>query len=325
MISQEKYDLLLDKKLWLAPLAGITDSAFRQICKQNGADVLVSEMVSADGLIYNSGKTLDYLEFENFERPFGIQLFGSDPQIMAKSLEVVLKHNPDFVDINMGCPVKKVVKRGAGSALMKLPKIAEQIVIEMKKVLAGSDIPLSAKIRSGWDKSANSLDFASMLENSGIDFIVVHPRFRNQFFSGKSDWNVIAEIKEKLTIPVVGNGDVFDVKTAEDLYKKTNCDSIMIGRGAIGKPWLFDEIKSFLLTGRIQNIDNSEKFNVVKNHFNLTLKYKGDLVGIKEMRSHFSYYTKGFTGGSQVREFINHSTNATEILAKIRNLYEKNK
>ncbi len=324
MISKEKYNLLLDKKLWLAPLAGITDSAFRRICKQNGADVLVSEMVSADGLIYNSAKTIDYLKFEEFERPFGIQLFGSEPMTMAKALEMVLKYNPDFIDINMGCPVKKVVKRGAGSALMTLPKIAGQIVIEMKKVLSGTDIPLSAKIRSGWDKSSDYLGFAKMLEDSGIDFIVVHPRLRNQFFSGKSDWNVIKNIKESLAIPVVGNGDIFCSDDAKEMYEKTNCDSIMIGRGAIGKPWIFSEIKSFLLTGQIENLDNTAKFKVVKNHFELTLKTKGEFVGIKEMRTHFSYYTKGFTGGSKVREFINHSTNADEILESIKDLYERN-
>ena len=325
MISKEKYDLLLNKKLWLAPLAGITDSSFRQICKQNGADVLVSEMVSADGLIYNSAKTLDYLKFSSFERPFGIQLFGSDPVIMAKSLEIVLRYEPDFIDINMGCPVKKVVKRGAGSALMTMPKVAEKIVIEMKNVLSGSNIPLSAKIRSGWDASSNYMDFALLLENTGIDFIVVHPRLRNQFFSGKSDWKVIKNIKSKLSIPVIGNGDVFNVNDAKSLLHETNCDSIMIGRGAIGKPWIFSEIKSFFLTNEVNDIENKDKFDVVKKHFNLTLKTKGDFVGIKEMRTHFSYYTKGFVGGNKVREFINHSNNAEEILESIRNLYEKNR
>ena len=225
----------------------------------------------------------------------------------------------------MGCPVKKVVKRGAGSALMSSPKVAEEIVIEMKKVLSGSDIPLSAKIRSGWDKSSNYLDFALMLEEKGIDFLVVHPRFRNQFFSGKSDWTIIEDIKRNLAIPVIGNGDIFGVDNAIQMYDQTNCDSIMIGRGAIGKPWMFNEIKSFLLTGKILKLNNNAKFEVVKNHFNLTLKNKGEFVGIKEMRTHFSYYTKGFAGGGKVREFINHSTNSADILESIKKLYEKNR
>ncbi|MCD4796938.1 MAG: tRNA dihydrouridine synthase DusB [Candidatus Cloacimonetes bacterium] len=314
---------LTSKKLWLAPLAGITDKAFRTICKQCGADVVVSEMVSADGYIYNISRSMKYVDFTEFQRPFGIQIFGYKPSIMAKAVEMILEKRPDLIDINMGCPVRKVIKRGAGSALMKTPELAADIICEVRKVLDGTNIPLSAKIRSGWDDSSmNAVDFGKKMEDTGIDMICIHPRTRSQMFSGRSDWTVIKKLKEKLSIPVIGNGDIRNAQDAQKMFKETGCDSVMIGRGIIGNPWLFAEIKEIISNRNNFSIDNSEKLKKIKDHFLLAIKNKGEDNAIKEMRTHFSYYTKGFQGGAKVRELINSSFNKNEILKAIEQLYQ---
>ena len=307
---------LTEKKIWLAPLAGLTDYPFRQFCKENGADVLVSEMISADGLIYNFDKSIQYATFTEAMHPWGIQLFGIDPVIMAKSAEKVLHLNPDFIDINMGCPVRKVVKRGAGSGLMKNPTIAAKIVSEMKKMLP--NIPLSAKIRAGWDLSSkNAVEFAKMLEENGLDFISVHPRTRSEMFEGKSDWSIIKAVKENVKMPVIANGDIVSAKNAEDIYKETNCDSIMIGRGALGKPWIFGEIKD-----KEFNISREKRLEILSMHLNLVLEKEKDEERIMtKMRTHLSYYTKGYKNGSLARQEINKCTKKEKILEIFRDLW----
>ena len=303
---------LTDSKLWLAPLAGHTDNAFRTICKLCGADVMVTEMVSSDGLIFNHDKSIGYAGFSEIQHPIGIQLFGNDPLIMAKATEVVLEKQPDFIDINMGCPVKKVVKKGAGSALMKTPKIAEQIVKEVKRVLSGSDVILSGKIRSGWDfDSLNYLSFGKMLEDSGLEILTLHPRTKSQKFSGKSNWEHIKLLKEEITIPVVGNGDIHDYNDAKKMYETTYCNSIMIGRGILGKPWLFNEIKNNV------TIPLYEKLDIIKKHFELTIADKGEKIAVMEMRSHLSNYSKGYKESSTFRRKVNQLTDSNRIINEI--------
>ncbi len=307
-----KIDSLTKNKLWLAPLAGLTDLPFRTICKENGADVMVSEMVSADGLIYNFQKSIEYAEFTENLRPFGIQLFGSDADIFAKATELIIPLRPDFIDINMGCPVKKVVKRGAGSALMKTPDIAFEIVKRVKSVLKSTGIFLSVKIRAGWDlNSVNAVDFSLGLEDSGADIIIIHPRTRAQMFTGHSDWNIIKQIKEKVSIPVVGNGDINTFEDAKNMYDTTNCDSIMIGRGALGKPWIFNKIKQ----EKNFTISNEKKLVILSRHIYLAIeKEKNEKRAIIKMRTHLGHYTKGYKNSSKARQKINKAETKEEIM-----------
>ena len=313
---------LTNQKVWLAPLAGITDNPFRAICKECGADVVVSEMISVDGLLYNRDRSLEYANFEESQRPFGLQLFGSDPKIFKKALKIALTKNPDFIDINMGCPVKKVIKRGAGSALMTTPDIAAKIVCETKNILSPLNIPLSVKFRSGWDlNSINSLDFGIKMQKAGADMICLHPRTRGQMFSGKSNWDLIAELKREVTIPVIGNGDIITINDMIAMYEQTGCDSVMIGRGVMGRPWLFKQIKNYLDTGNITQITTMEKLEIIRRHMELMIFHKGEKQAVYEMRTHFSHYTKGLRGGAQVRNSINKLFDVDKILLLVEELF----
>lgn len=304
---------IIDNKLWLAPLAGFTDQAFRQLCKANGADVLVSEMVSADGLIRDSVKTVQYIKFSETERPLGIQIFGSDPLVMARAAEFCLQYQPDFIDLNMGCPVKKVVKRGAGSALMKDPQRAAAIVREVKAALAGL-VPLGAKIRSGWDsRSVNYLEMGLGLQEAGIGFLCLHPRTQSQMFSGQSDWEHIRNLKQKLSIPLIGNGDIKSPEDAARMYSTTGCDSVMIGRGALGRPWIFNQIRELSLTGDYSPVTKTQMLETIFSQIDLALAYKPERVVTKELRSQLCHYTKGLPGGADLRQKINHAENTTVI------------
>ena len=308
-------DNIVKQKLWLAPLAGYTDAPFRFIAKLCGADVLVSEMVSADGVKRNFEKMAHYTKFEEFERPFGIQLFGDDPKVMIKAASLLAKLKPDFFDINMGCPVKKVVKRYAGSALMLKPDLAEEIIKEMKKVLLPENIPLTVKIRSGWDfDSINAVPFAQMCESSGVAAICVHPRTRSQQFTGKSDWDIIRQVKATVKIPVIGNGDILSASDAIKMYQDTNCDSVMIGRGALGNPWIFNEIKS-ILNGEetCKPLSNKEKLEIIYNHIDRVIEHEKDEKALIPMRAHFAFYTKGYVNGAEARKRIFNSINPDEI------------
>jgi tRNA-dihydrouridine synthase B len=310
---------LTTNKIWLAPLAGITDSAFRTICKELGADVVLSEMVSVDGLTFKPEKTLEYAEFTDFQRPFGLQIFGHNPERFSQIKDKIALIQPDFVDINMGCPVKKVVKRGAGSALMQTPKLAAEIVSVTKKFLEKLNIPLSVKIRAGWDTSSiNAVEYSKIMQDAGADIVCVHPRTRSQMFEGHSDWSIIRDVKAAVSIPIIGNGDIRCAEDAKQMREQTNCDSVMIGRGSFGKPWIFSEIKK----GKI--LSEREKFAFIKKHFDLSVENKGERVAVREMRTHFSYYTKGYKGGAKTREFINKCTEPAEIIKRIKKLlYEK--
>lgn len=304
---------ICDKKLWLAPLAGFTDRAFRQLCKENGADVLVSEMISADGLSRESLKTIQYVHFDEVERPFGIQLFGSHPLVMARAAEFCLDYKPDFIDINMGCPVKKVVKRGAGSALMKDPKKAWEIVSAVKSALGDSCL-LGVKFRSGWSsENLNYIDFGKMMENAGADFICLHARTQTQMFSGEADWSHIAALKKELSVPLIGNGDVKSPKDAGRMMRETGCDSVMIGRGALGKPWIFSQSKDLWESSDYKPITKSKIQKSIFRHIELSLKYKPERVVYKELRSQLCHYTKGLVGSAELRQQINRAESTEQI------------
>ena len=320
----QKVSRLTGNKLWLAPLAGLSDKPFRIICKRNGADVVVTEMVSADGLVFDYERSARFAHFTEEERPTGIQLFGSRPETMAEACRLMIRLKPDFIDINMGCPVKKVIKRGAGSALMKDIPVAISIVKEVKSVLRGTDIPLSVKFRSGWDSdSIVAVDFAQALQKAGADILILHPRTRTQLYSGRSDWSIIKEVKDRVDIPVVGNGDITSVSDALRMLEDTGCDSLMIGRGALGQPWLFNEIKSYLLTGEYLRLSYKERFEIIREHNRLALEDKEEERAIKEMRVHYCHYTKGLRGGSKLRNLLNHMTDNEEITRLIGGLYEE--
>jgi tRNA-dihydrouridine synthase B len=310
--------------VWLAPLAGFTDVPFRTICKESGADVMITEMTSADGIVYDYDKSIEYASFRDYERPLGIQIFGSKPDLMAKAVEVLLPLKPDFFNINMGCPVKKVVKRNAGSALMNEPSLAVDIVKSIKKTLSGTDIPLSVKIRSGWEQqSINAVEFSCLLEDAGMDFIIVHPRTRSQMYSGLSDWQIIKAIKDKVSMPVVGNGDIRSVEDGMRMYSETGCDAIMIGRGALGHPWIFAELKSYLLTKADKKLDCQKRYEIIERHIELTIASKGLQRGIIEIRAHLCFYTKGLRGGCSVRSRIMRCVDKQQVLELVKKLYDE--
>jgi len=307
-------------KLWLAPLAGYTDQAYRQVCKDWGAQVLLSEMVSADGLIRDSAKTIKYIDFTESERPFGIQIFGSEPLVLARAAEFLIPFQPDFIDLNMGCPVKKVVRRGAGSALMQTPEKAAGIVREVKQALQGT-IPLSVKFRSGWDQnSQNYLDYGRLMEDSGADFVTLHPRTSRQMFAGTSNWEHIKLLKQQLVIPVVGNGDIHSPEDALQMLEDNRCDGLMIGRGALGKPWIFRQCREYLDTGSYAPITKPQLVETVLIHLDLALQYQREAVVVKEMRSQLCFYTKGQLGGAELRNQINHAESAGELRQILKHL-----
>ncbi len=310
---------ITEQKLWLAPLAGYTDRAYRQLCKSCGADVLVSEMVSADGLVRDQKKTIQFVLFDALERPFGVQIFGSDPDIMARGAEACLPYAPDFIDLNMGCPVRKVVKRGAGSALMKNPAGAARIVAAVKSVLAGKCL-LGVKFRSGWNEaSLNYLEFGLALAEAGADFLCLHPRTQAQIFSGTADWSHIAALKQQIGIPLIGNGDIRSPEDAQKMFQSTGCDSIMIGRGALGKPWIFRQITQLRQTGDYFPVTRSLLLETIFRHIEFALKYKPERIVAKELRSQLTFYTKGLVGGSELRQAINKAESTDQIWDLIQN------
>jgi tRNA-dihydrouridine synthase B len=298
--------------LYLAPMAGITDMPFRTICKQFGADVLITEMISTRGLVYDDPKTSKLLEIGSGENPIGVQLFGNNPEDFVKSVEKIIDLPFDFININMGCPTPKIIKNGDGCALMKDPKLASRI-IEM--TVKASSKPVSVKIRKGWDEdSVNAVKFSSMAENSGASMIIIHGRTREMFYSGKADWDIIKRIKETVAIPVIGNGDVFTPEDAFEMFKKTNCDGIMIGRGALGNPWIFKDVKHFLNTGRKTSpLHIRELRDTMLFHLNKAISYHGERLGILEMRKHLAWYIKGLPHSAPVKNALQQSKDVGSI------------
>lgn len=290
----------IEKTAALAPMASVADKSYRLLCKEFGASYLVSEMISSKGLCFGDKKTARLCEIENEERPMALQIFGEEPVYMGKAAYILNEYKPDIIDINMGCPVPKIVGNGSGSALMKSTKTALEIAEETVK---NSDCPVTVKIRAGWDNdSINAVEFAKALEQTGISAIAVHGRTRSQMYSGQADWDIIKQVKKAVSIPVIGNGDVKTPEACKAMYEQTNCDLVMIGRGSYGKPWIFREVKHYLETGQIlPEISLEEKMSVMLRHGRMLCKYKGEKQGMKEMRKNVAWYIKGLPGSARMR------------------------
>ena len=294
----------LENNLILAPMAGVTDLPFRLLCKEQGAALCCMEMVSAKGIYYNNKNTENLLTVDERERPVSLQLFGSDPEIMAAMAAKIEHRNFDILDINMGCPVPKVVNNGDGSALMKNPVLAGKIIEGMVKAI---DKPVTVKIRKGFDdEHINAVEMAHVAEESGAAAIAVHGRTREQYYSGKADWSIIADVKQAVSIPVIGNGDILDAKDVIAMKEQTDCDGFMIGRGAQGNPWIFHQILHYFETGElIGKPPMEEMVKTMLRHAKLQIEFKGDYLGIREMRKHAAWYTAGYKGASKLRGRIN--------------------
>lgn len=289
-----------ENNVFLAPMAGVTDLPFRRICARYGAGMTYSEMVSAKGLWYKDKKTASLMTIADDERPCAIQIFGSDPDIMGAVVDQVMEFHPDIIDINMGCPAPKIANNGDGSALMKNPKLMGEIVNAVAKV---SPVPVTVKIRSGWDDgSKNALECAKILETNGAAAIAVHGRTRQQFYSGKADWDIIREIKNVLSIPVIGNGDIWKAEDAKAMLDYTGCDAVMIARGAQGNPFIFKQTAELLETGKITFFPTpSQKAKQALEHTRMLVSDKGEERGIKEARKHIAWYIKGLKGASALK------------------------
>lgn len=285
----------------LAPMAGVADRAFRELCVGYGASYVVSEMISSKGVSLGDRKSKQLMQLSEMERPAGVQIFGSDPEIMAESVKTVLEVQPQFVDINMGCPAPKIAGNGGGASLMRNPELAEQIVAAVKN--ACGEIPVTVKIRAGWDfDTINAVEMAKRAENAGAAAVTVHGRTRQQMYAPPVNHEIIAEVKKAVSIPVVGNGDITDGSSAAKMLENTNCDFLMVGRGALGRPWVFQQINAYLNEGRIlPEPPVSERMRVMLNHIQMLCTYKGERVGIREARKHAAWYTKGIRGAAQYR------------------------
>ena len=304
----------IDGRVFLAPMAGVCNSAFRKIIKEMGCSLVFAEMVSDKGLIYNSQKTKDMLYFEECERPIAQQIFGSDKDTFVEAAKMVYEiMKPDIIDINMGCPVPKVaVKSQAGAALLKSPDKIREIV---SAVVDAVPVPVTVKIRSGWDaNSINAVEVAKICEEAGASAITVHGRTRSQGYSGKADLDIIKEVKESVSIPVIGNGDIVSLETAKKMLDYTGCDAIMIGRGVLGNPWLIKEIDIYLKTGEVISKPTYEdKINMCYHHLDYLLKIKTEKVAVLEMRSHVSWYIKGMPGAQQVKNLVFKAQTSDEL------------
>ena len=314
----------INNKTVLAPMAGISNSAFRRICKEMGCGLIYAEMVSDKAIYYNNTKTIDMLYMTEEERPINQQIFGSDKESFikaAKFIESTMK--PDLIDINMGCPVPKVAVRAqAGSALLKdLDKIYDIV----SAVVNAVSIPVTVKIRSGWDSnSINAVEVAKVIEKAGASAICVHPRTRAQGYSGHSDWNIIKQVKDAVSIPVIGNGDIKTAKDAKQMLDETNCDLVMIGRGILGNPWLIKEINYYLETEKeLDKPTNIEKIDMCLKHFHYLLDFESEKQAVLEIRSHVGWYLKGINGAKEIKEQIYKTKNVKEIEQLIKSLKEQ--
>lgn len=295
-------DLEFNHIAFLAPMAGIADLAFRELCVQYGAAYTVSEMVSSKGLTMGDKKSAQLLTLGN-DRPAGVQIFGDDPEIMAKAAIKCLDFKPDIIDINMGCPAPKIAMNGGGASLMKKPELAYEIT---KAVVQAVDIPVTVKIRKGWDdESVNAVQMAELAEKAGANAVAVHGRTRQQMYSGSVDYDIIAQVKKAVGIPVIANGDIKDEQSAAIMLEKTNADAIMIGRGALGNPWVFSKINAYLDECRVLPEPSvTQKMAVMLKHIQKIIEYKGEYTAMREARHHAAYYTKGMRGGAKLRAEI---------------------
>lgn len=296
----------------LAPMAGVADRAFREICHDFGATYVVSEMVSSKGLTMCDRKSKSLLLLSDKERPAAAQIFGSDPKIMAESALECLKFSPDVIDINMGCPAPKIAGNGGGSALLKCPELASEI---MKAVKRAINIPVTVKIRLGWDNdSINCVEMAKRAEDAGMDAITVHGRTRMQMYAPPVNRSLIREVKKAVSIPVIGNGDITDGISAAKMIEDTGCDYLMVGRGALGRPWVFSQISAYLKDERVlPEPPVSERMRIMVKHIQLICEYKGERIGIKEARKHAAWYIKGIKGAAKYRQMVGTLESVAEL------------
>jgi nifR3 family TIM-barrel protein len=304
----------IDVPLALGPMAGVTDLPFRLLCKEQGAGLVYTEMVSAKAILYKNRNTQDLMKIDSDERPVSLQLFGSEPDVVAQAAEQIEERPFDILDFNMGCPVPKIVNNHEGSALMKDPKLAGQIISEVVKRIHK---PVTVKIRKGWDcNSVNAVEVAKILEDAGASAIAVHGRTRSQYYAGEADWEIIREVKEAVGIPVFGNGDVDSPEKAAEMMRQTGADGIMIARGARGNPWLFGRVRRYLDEGIVPpKPEKAEVYEMILRHMKMLMDYKGDYTGLREMRKHVAWYTTGFPNSAMLRKKINETETQEEARA----------
>ena len=311
-------NVVLENNIFLAPMAGVTDLPFRILCKEMGCGLVYSEMVSAKGIFYGNENTTKLLTIEQREKPTAVQLFGSDPAIMAAMAKKIENYPIDILDVNMGCPAPKIVKNGEGSALTKNPSLVGQII---KAMVTAQKKPVTVKIRKGFDDNhINAVEIAKVAQENGAAAIAVHGRTREQYYSGKADWDSIKAVKDAVSIPVIGNGDVFTPQDAKALLEYTNCDAIMIGRAAQGNPWIFKRILHYLNTGeQLPEPTAEQKVEKALCHARMLIDYKGEYIGIREMRKHISWYMKGIKGAAELRGKINQVISYNEMEQLLKN------
>ena len=312
----------LENPYILAPMAGVTDLPFRLLCKEMGAGLICMEMVSAKAISFHNKNTEKLMEIEEKERPVSMQLFGSDPDLIAEMAAQIEERPFDILDLNMGCPVPKVVNNGEGSALMKNPKLAAEIVRKTAKAIQK---PLTVKIRKGFDEAhSNAVEMAKYLEDAGAAAIAVHGRTREQYYAGKADWEIIRQVKEAVSVPVIGNGDVTDPISAHKMMEETGCDGVMIGRASRGNPWIFRQLVEYDKTGNIpERPDVAELKAMILRHARLQLQYKGEYTGIREMRKHVAWYTAGYPHSAAIRRRVNEIETIEQLEEMLESIPEK--
>ena len=309
----------LENNLILAPMAGVTDLPFRVLCREEGCGLLYTEMVSAKAILYKNKNTKELLEVDPSERPIAVQLFGSDPQILGAMAHQIEDGPYDLIDLNMGCPVPKVAGNGEGSALMKNPKLVEEILSTMVRSVKK---PVTVKFRKGFDdEHVNAVEIAKIAESCGVSAVAVHGRTREQYYSGTADWDIIRQVKEAVSIPVIGNGDIFTPQDAKRCLEETGCDGLMIGRGARGNPWIFTRTAHYLETGELlAEPTGAEIGEMILRHARMQVKMKGEYIGMKEMRKHVAWYTAGLPHSASMRR----ASNELETLEQLENLLNTN-